>query len=65
MLEPNNLQKVAILDGDVQEVLVGRELLLLANDDSLKDLGGKWAAQNTNLGELSLWVSRLVLDVLH
>ena len=39
MLEPNNLQSVAILDGDVQEVLVGRELLLLANDDSLKDLG--------------------------
>ncbi len=65
MLEPNNLQSVAILDGDVQEVLIGRELLLEANDDSLKDLGGKWAAHKTNLGELSLWVSRLVLDVLH
>jgi hypothetical protein len=39
MLDPNNLQKVAILDGDVQEVLVGRELLLIANIDSLKDLG--------------------------
>jgi hypothetical protein len=65
MLEPNNLQSVAILNGDIQEVLVGRELLLEVGVDSLKDLVGKFAALNTNLGELSLWVCRLVLDVLH
>jgi hypothetical protein len=39
MLETNYLQRVSILNGDVQEVLVGRELLLEVGVDSLKDLG--------------------------
>lgn len=65
MLETNYLQRVSILNGNVQEVLVGRELLLEVGVDSLKDLVRKFAALNTNLGELSLWVCRLVLDVLH